>query len=96
MTEYSTSNLSVSAFLLVREFALDRLEERGETIFFVFRDSQGIGREVVNEFYGNAVVSVRAFVAALKVCRDRLFERKRESQFQGKESDEKPYRPAGR
>jgi hypothetical protein len=97
MTEYSTSNLSVSAYLLTRRFEIDRLEQRGETIFFVFRDPEGTARQIVNEYYGNGVVFVRDFVAGLKVCRDRLFGYKRELQFQqGSETNDYAQKVLGR
>ena len=85
-TEYSTSNLSVAAYLLTREFEIVRVDERGGTVFFVFADPQGIAKQVLNEYYGNGTVSVRAFVAALKICRDRMFEVRRSMQYQGKET----------
>ncbi len=87
MNEISISNLNIAAFLLVRGFTLDRVRQSGPTVLFVFSDLQGIGQQTISEFYKDPAVGVKSYVAALRQCRDMLFEIKRQSQFPGHENE---------
>lgn len=92
MSEYATSNLNVASYLMTK-LTLDRVDQRGETVYFVFRDPQEIGKRTVDEFYAGATVCARDFIQGLKTCRDRLFELKRTSQYQeGREKNDQTQR----
>ena len=95
MNQVSVSNLNLASFLLVRGFSLDHLDQNGPTVIFVFSDPEGIGKQVLAEYYKDPVVPVKSFVAAMKQCRDMMFEIKRELQYRGLENA-KTYKPAGR
>lgn len=95
MNEISVSNINLASFLLIRGFQLDRLDQNGPTVIFVFSDPQGIGKQTISEYYTDPPVPVKSFVDAMRQCRDRMFEIKRLSQGQGIEN-EKPYRTRNR
>ena len=95
MNEIAISNLDLAAFLLVRGFTIDRLDQNGKTIIFIFSDPQNTGKQVIAEYYKNAPVPVKGYNAALRECRDLMFDLKRQTSPIGNGNHE-THRPANR
>lgn len=83
MPEINISNLDIAAFLVTRGFEISRLEQNGVTVIFVFADPESMGKRVIAEFYRDPMVPINSFTTALRLCRDRMWQLKRESQQQG-------------
>jgi hypothetical protein len=96
MSEISISNLDIAAFLVIRGFVIDRLEQNGPTIIFVFSDPDSMGKRVIAEFYRDPTVPIHSFTTALRLCRDRMWELKRQSQNQGNAHEQSRRTAAGR
>ena len=96
MNEIGISNLDLAAFLLVRGFTIDRLDQNGKTIIFVFSDPQSIGTRVIAEYYKNAPVPVKSYNAALRECRDMMFDLKRQTSNSGNGNPNETHRPTSR
>jgi hypothetical protein len=96
MNEIAISNLDLAAFLLVRGFTIDRLDQNGKTIIFVFADPENIGTKVIAEYYKNTPVPVKSYNAALRECRDMMFDLKRQTSNTGNGSQNETYNPADR
>ena len=86
--EISSSNLNIAGWLLAHKFKLDRLNQSGPTVFFIFRDPQKIGRQVIDSYYSGATMCIRDFVQGLKEARDKMSEHKRQQRFQGIENEQ--------
>jgi hypothetical protein len=96
MNEIAISNLDLAAFLLVRGFMIDRLDQNGKTIVFIFNDPKNIGKQIIAEYYKNALVPVKSFNAALRECRDLMFDLKRQTSNTGNGNQNETYSPADR
>src|ERR1700730_19363085 len=94
MNELSISNLDIAAFLVTRGFTIDRLELNGVTVIFVFPDPEGTGKQVLAEFYRDVTVPIHSFTTALRLCRDRMWQMKRQKQNQGYTQNEHENSPA--
>ena len=78
MSEISVSNLDVISFLLVRGYTVDRTEQSGRIVYFIFADPQHTARLAISEYHRDYKVSAKALFAALKQAKDELFQIKRE------------------
>ena len=93
--EISVSNLDLIAYLMLRGFSVDRTEQSGRVIYFVFRDPENKVKLEIAEYYRDGLVPARAFNAALKQAKDMMFQLKREISQTGNEN-EHAYKPSNR
>jgi hypothetical protein len=74
-----TTNLDVSAFLIVRGFQIARVDLNGAIATFVFDDPDRRADSVIREFHNGGEVAASAYSAALKRTRDLMWEVRRSS-----------------
>lgn len=93
--EISVSNLDVISFLLVRGYTVDRTEQSGRIVYFIFSDPQNSAKLTISEYHRDYKVSAKALFAALKQAKDEIFQTKRELS-NGEHENDPAYKPAGK
>ena len=83
---YRTSDLYLSAFFLTKGITLIGTERAEGRTFFLFRDTGGV-REVVEQYYGNAMIPALSFKSSLRELKALVH-----GGFQGRrDREEKPH-----